>query len=116
MKSNYYAIHKNKKPKRLFRKSKKKPNPHIAIAIAIAVIGATQMSILQSRPIPAYKKGGISFNENNQSHENHKEKGRILAETLIHTAKSIAKELNKAARYEFLRRGHYIRVNKPKQL
>lgn len=115
MKPNYYSIHKNKSPKHLFRKSKKKPNPHIVVAVLIGAIGAAQMTIIQSKAIAEYKKGGINFNENKQQESPYKRKEQHFQETLIHTAKSVAKELNKAARFEFLQRGHYIRNKKQKQ-
>jgi len=49
---NYYQIHKNKKPKRLVKKSKRFISMVVPLVAMSNAMGLAQMKIIQSQPIP----------------------------------------------------------------
>lgn len=101
MKPNYFTIHKNKKPKRLFRK-KNKPNPHIVMIGLLGAIGAFRLSTIQSNPLPAYK----------QKNYNKDQIKLDILNSLVNTSSAIIKEIKRANYFEFKRTGKYKRINK----
>ena len=54
---NYFQIHKNKKPKRLIKKSNKFKSIVVPLMVASSVLGAFQIANIQSQPIPKYSYG-----------------------------------------------------------
>lgn len=109
MKPNYFTIHKNKKPKRLFRK-KNKPNPHTAIICLLGAMGAFRISTIQSNTFPIY---GQKYNPES---DNKEQKKIDILDSLVNTSSAIIKELKKANYFEFKRTGKYKRINKKYEL
>jgi hypothetical protein len=90
MKPNYFTIHKNKKPKRLF---KKRPiNPFTLKVVLTAVMGAKQIHLINTQWLTPKE-----------------EKERQIFESLLGTSTSILKMTKEENRRLFLETGRYRR-------
>lgn len=92
---NYFTIHKNKKPKRLFQK---RFNPFTGLFLITAAMGDLQLSTIQSQPTPKYRVLDLGVDERFNSF-NHKVKQ--MGESVLDTSIAILRLTRQQQLYKF---------------
>lgn len=99
---NYYSIHKNKKPKKLFKRKKGYVSMITPFSALTVAMGLSQVALIQSQAMPKYNLVGEQLTSIH-------DKIFKIAETTINTANSIAEYAKKEPRRRFLATGRYTK-------